>query len=147
MYRPKYFKIKELVCPHIYKQYGERAWDFFQEDFLRDLDTLREILGVPIVINNWSTGGQYSQSGTRCPFCELVQKDLKKGKLNMSTHAIFQGIDAKPQGGSIKSASQKVLENQDKFRAIKRMESISFTPTWLHLDTRGSHKGIKVFNP
>lgn len=147
MYKPKYFKIQELVCPHIYKQYGERGWDFFQENFLRDLDMLREILGVPIIINNYQSGGQYSQSGTRCPFCELIDKDLKKGKLNMSAHGLFQAVDIKPQGMSIKTAFQKVLDNQDKFRVIKRIENIEFTPTWLHVDTRGSHKGIKIFNP
>lgn len=146
MYKCKYFKLQELVCPDVYKQYGERAWEFFDVSFLKDLDLIRELLGVPIIINNWNTGGQYRESGLRCDLCNEVKKSTSKGKINMSAHR-NNGADLKPKGISIQKAKDLILNNQDKFQAFKRIESTEFTSTWLHIDCRGHHKGIKVFNP
>ena len=81
MYKCKYFKLQELVCPDVYKQYGEKAWEFFDESFLKDLDLVRELLGVPIIINNWNTEGQYKESGLRCDLCNEVKKVHLRGKL------------------------------------------------------------------
>lgn len=48
----KYFNIKELVCPHVYDKFGERAWIFLDTMALRMLLVLRrDILKVPLVCN------------------------------------------------------------------------------------------------
>ena len=36
MYKCKYFKIQELVCPHVYEKYGDKSWEFFNEEFLKE---------------------------------------------------------------------------------------------------------------
>ena len=51
-YRCIYFGIKELVSPIVYEKWKEQAWMFFDENVLRDLDTIRETYGSPIIINN-----------------------------------------------------------------------------------------------
>ncbi|MGL5023737.1 MAG: hypothetical protein ACRC5S_10565 [Cetobacterium sp.] len=147
MYRCKYFKIQELVCPHVYKKYGDKAWEFFNEDFLKDLDTVREVLGVPIIINNWHIKGQYKESGNRCPFCSIVAKKIANKELNMSMHNLCQAFDLKPKGLEIKKAIDMIMDNVHRFKVIKRIENPDHTPTWLHIDTKGHHKGIKIFNP
>ena len=68
----KNFKITELVCPHVYQRDGEKAWRYFSNEFLETLVAIRNILGLPMTINNWVGGGQYSQRGLRCNICDLV---------------------------------------------------------------------------
>lgn len=147
MYKCKYFKIQELVCPHVYKKYGDKAWEFFNKELLKDLDTVREVLGVVITINNWHIKGQYKESGNRCPFCSILAKKIDNKELNMSMHNLCQAFDLKPKGLEIKKAVDMIMDNVHRFKIIKRIENPNHTPTWLHIDTKGHHKGIKIFNP
>lgn len=147
MYKCKYFKLQELVCPHVYEKYGEKAWEFFDKNFLKDLDTVREVLGVPIIINNWKAGGSYSESGNRCTKCSIVSSNIEKGTLNMSAHNLFEAVDMKPKGLTIKESVEKIMDNSHRFKAIKRIEDPDYTSTWLHVDVRGHHEGIKLFKP
>lgn len=147
MYKCKYFKIQELVCPHVYKKYGDKAWEFFNKEFLKDLDTIREVLEVPIVINNWHIKGSYKESGNRCQLCSIVAKKIVNKELNMSMHNLYQAFDLKPKGLEIKKAVEMVMDNVHRFKVIKRIENPDYTLTWLHIDTKGHHKGIRIFNP
>lgn len=147
MYKCKYFKIQELVCPHVYKKYGDKSWEFFSEEFLKDLDTVREVLGVPIIINNWHVNGQYKESGNRCQFCSIVAKKITNKELNMSMHNLYRAFDLKPKNLEIKKAVEMIMDNVHRFKVIKRIENPDYTLTWLHLDTKGHHKGIRIFNP
>lgn len=147
MYKCKYFKIQELVCQHVYKKYGDKSWEFFSEEFLKDLDTVREVLGVPIIINNWHVNGQYKESGNRCQFCSIVAKKITNKELNMSMHNLYRAFDLKPKNLEIKKAVEMIMDNVHRFKVIKRIENPDYTLTWLHLDTKGHHKGIRIFNP
>ena len=147
MYKCKYFKIQELVCQHVYKKYGDKSWEFFSEEFLKDLDTVREVLGVPIIINNWHVNGQYKESGNRCQFCSIVAKKITNKELNMSMHNLYQAFDLKPKNLEIKKAIEMIMDNVHRFKVIKRIENPDYTLTWLHLDIKGHHKGIRIFNP
>ena len=52
VYKCKYFKIQELVCNHVMQSYSEeQIWSFLDEDLKKTLDIIREILGVPLTIN------------------------------------------------------------------------------------------------
>lgn len=66
----RYFNIKELVCPHVYEKFGERAWIFLDAMALRLLLVLRrDILKVPLVCNTKTL----TQRGLRCNRCEIVR--------------------------------------------------------------------------
>lgn len=147
MYKSKYFKVEELVCPHVYKKYGDKSLEFFSEDLLKDLDIIREVLRVPIIINNWHIKGQYKESGNRCPFCSIVAKKIANKELDMSMHNLYQAFDLKPKGLEIKKAVKMIVNNVQRFKTIKRIENPEFTPTWIHIDTKGHNKEIKIFNP
>ena len=61
MQKCKYFTIEEIVCPHIFKQYGEKAWIFVPTWMRETLDLLREHFNAPITINNYKWGGNLTQ--------------------------------------------------------------------------------------
>lgn len=141
MYKPKHYKIQELVCPHVYEKHGSKAWNFFHREFLQDLDRLRDLLGCPVIINDWHTGGSYSQSGLRCPLC-ATNEDF-----SMSAHNLGGAVDIRTGVYFSKQISEKIISNYRLFKSFKRIENILHTPSWCHIDTRGHHEGIVFFNP
>ena len=75
VYKCKYFKIQELVCNHVMQSYSEeQIWSFLDEDLKKTLDIIREILGVPLTINQPKM--KVYQRGLRCHLCNLVQNNL-----------------------------------------------------------------------
>ena len=43
-----YFRTEELVCPHVYKRFGERSLDFIDEKMKETLLVIREKLNRPM---------------------------------------------------------------------------------------------------
>ena len=148
MKKCKHFEIYEIVCPHIYEEYGEQAWQFVPQWMAETLDKLREFFNAPITINNYHWGGNLSQRGIRCIKCRLVQDRLKTGAIYASPHYTFQALDFNVKGMTAKEVYQTILDNQKEFKHIKRMENIEYTPSWTHIDTKptGQNK-IYIFNP
>ena len=62
-------------------------------------------------------------------------------------HNLYQAFDLKPKNLEIKKAIEMIMDNVHRFKVIKRIENPDYTLTWLHLDTKGHHKGIRIFNP
>lgn len=148
MKKCKYFSIEEIVCPHIYKQYGEQAWMFVPTWMRETLDLLREHFNAPITVNNYKWGGNLTQRGIRCIECRLVKERLEEGRPYASTHYTFQALDINIKGWSAKDVYEEILKNQKKFKHIKRMENIAYTPTWTHIDNKDIGKpNIYIFNP
>lgn len=68
-----YFKISELVCPHVLKKFGDDSWQFLDTALLETLLALRrDILRVPMVVNS----GSNTQRGLRCNRCNMVKSKL-----------------------------------------------------------------------
>lgn len=65
----------------------------------------------------------------------------------MSMHNLYQAFDLKHKGLEIKKAVEIIMDNVHRFKVIKRIENPDYTSTWLHVDTKGHHKGIRIFNP
>ena len=146
--KSKYFKIQELVSKAVYEKYGEKSWEFIDERLIKTLDLLREHFNAPITINNYKWGGNLTQRGIRCIECRLVKERLEEGRPYASTHYTFQALDINVKGWSAKDVYEEILKNQKKFKHIKRMENIAYTPTWTHIDNKDVGKtGIYIFNP
>lgn len=134
----QYFDIKELVCDHVYKRDAGMAWRYFPTEFLETLVAIREILGVPMVINAYRDG--MSQRGLRCNMCSLVAS--KKGKsLYMSAHILGQAFDATPKGMTAEEAREKIRQDADRLPYPIRMEK---DVSWLHVDTFDNGLGHKI---
>ena len=130
----KYFHIRELVCPHVYEKFGEQAWDFFDRRMLDNLLFIREGIGKPITVNNWSSGGNLSQRGIRCNVCSLVKEKTSLEKVYMSTHQQGTGVDFNVQGMSTQEVHRWIESHKDKFPHPFRIEKN--TTTWIHMDVR-----------
>ena len=137
----KYFSIKELVCPDVFKKWNERAWQFLDTDLLYCLLLLREtILCRPMYINNYDRG--YTQRGLRCNKCQIV-KD--KATVYLSMHLFGKAIDFTVQGMTPAEVRRKIIENAHLFPCQIRLEA---DVNWCHLDvmpTYNSTAKVTVF--
>ena len=133
------FQLKELVCPHCVKTYGDKAWQFLSTELLSTIYILRnEVVKKLMVVN---TGTTFTQRGLRCNICELV-----KGKTTpyMSAHCLGKAIDFHVNGMSAEEVRQLIKANIDKFEYPIRLEE---DVTWVHVDvyTLDSDKKLVTF--
>lgn len=138
-YRPTYFGIEELVCPEIFQERGERAWELLLPAALHTLDTIREHVG-PMTVNNWHVGGPYKDSGMR-HFGSTVGA-------RWSAHRFGMGFDCKFKNTTPQEVHAYILDHPSEFPFLTTLEAIKATPTWLHFDCRNHpYPMIWVVNP
>lgn len=133
MYKCKHFKIQELVSKLVYDRFKDFAWSFFDENVLKDLDTIRDYHKMPITINNWHLGGSLSQCGFRSNRDPLV---ASKNTLYCSAHMMGKAFDL--HSGNVKKlyADIEALYTAGKLKAITRIESAKSTKwAWCHIDS------------
>lgn len=136
----KYFDIRELVCPHTFKAFGERAWQFFDRDFLETLLIVRrDILKVEMTANNWHKGGIYSQRGFRCNICQLVKDKTLKNLIYLTSHSNGASIDFDAKGLTVDQVHAHIKANAHLLPVPVRMEK---GVTWNHLDTYDNGSGL-----
>lgn len=129
----KYFDISELVSKAVYTKYGQSAWRFFSTDLLETLIALRtEILKVPLVCNNWKSGGSYTQRGFRENTCELVAEKTKKGTMYLSAHTIGKGVDL--SSGKMTAAQMRTAIKKLAYKLPHKVR-VEDGVNWLHIDT------------
>ena len=137
----QFFSIEELVCPHAYRKWGQRCWQFLDTAFLETLYVIRkEILGVPMYCNI----GEYTQRGLRCNKCKMV---ANKSVSYLSAHVLGKAGDFSVQGMTAEEARQKIIENADRLPHPIRMEA---NVVWLHIDVLeqyGIDEKVHLFNP
>ena len=128
----QYFDIREIVCPHTYKKFEYKSWQFFDYQFLENLLILRrDVLKVPLTCNDWHKGGAFSQRGFRCNICQLTRDATAKGQIYLTAHANGAGIDLVSSKMAAEQMRQKIKEHQDLFTTPIRVEK---EVTWLHFD-------------
>ena len=121
-----FFDVSELVCPHTFARFGEKAWQFFDTATLNTLLVLRsEILRVPMTIN----AGESEQRGLRCNLCSIVKGQKKQ---YLSAHLMGKGFDVVSNEMSAQEMRDKIFENADKLPVPIRIED---GVSWLHFDT------------
>ncbi len=138
----RYFSIKELVSKAVYLKYGETAWQFFDIRLLETLLFIREELGLPITINDWSWGGSFDERGYRENTCDIVLGKTIKGLIYCSAHVAGQGIDFDVEGITAQEVRDWLIANQDKLPYPIRLEE---GVSWVHLDVRVTGKKIYLF--
>ena len=88
-----HFKAWELVCPHVYRKYGERSLTFADQRLLKWLTWFRDAIDRPVIANTYGDGGTLSQRGYRCNLCSLVKDKTLADEMYLSAHTRFQAID------------------------------------------------------
>lgn len=133
------FQLKELVCPHCVKTYGDKAWQFLSTELLSTIYVLRnEVIKKPMIVNNGTT---FTQRGLRCNMCQLVKS---KSTPYMSAHALGKAIDFHVNGMEAEEVRQIIKDNIDKFEYPIRLEE---GVSWCHCDvyTLDSNKKLVTF--
>ena len=98
-----YFKIRELVCPHILAKWGEKAWQFLDTAYLETLLVVRrDILQRPMTCNS----SNLTQRGVRCNMCEMVRQ---KDSVYMSAHILGKAGDFTVSGMSAEEARRMIM--------------------------------------
>ncbi len=137
-YQCVHFDLTELVPPDLLGQMGEKCWELFDPRLLLSLDMIREILHVPLFINDWAIGGKLKYRGFRPPHCP-------EGAA-LSQHRFGRAADI---------SSPKMGADQIRLRLIeinRVLHHITFiedkTPTWVHIDCRYSlSRSVTLFKP
>ena len=130
----RYFDIQELVCPHVYDKFGLYAWQFFDPRLLDVLLAIREGIGKPIIVNNWSNGGNFSQRGLRTNISPIVKEKTALEKLYVSAHLQGMGVDFNVQGMTTQEVHEWLKKNQILLPHPIRVEEN--TGDWIHIDSR-----------
>lgn len=135
----KYFKLSELVCPHVLAKHGSHSWQFFDTEALRVLLILRvDVLQVPLVCNT----GRLTQRGLRCNLCELVATATAKGNLYLTPHKFGKAWDLTSPQMTAAQMRSKILAKKSHFPMPIRLE---LDVNWLHIDTVDNGKGINPY--
>ena len=133
----QFFQVKELVCPHTYKQHGESSWRFLDTMYLWCLLVIRrDILRVRMDCNNGTT---LTQRGLRCNLCSLVKS---KSSLYLSAHAFGKAGDFSSPSMTAQQMRNTIIENADKLPCPIRVED---EVTWLHFDVMPFDSPEKVY--
>ena len=143
-YRPQFFDIKELVCPHVHKAFGEKAWMFLDDKALVILDWIRRSLDKPITVNDWADGGHYDERGLRCNLCPIVKTKTDNDKLYMSAHILGRAFDFDVQDWDASEVRVWIAANKNIIPYNIRLEN---SVNWLHFDTYDTGKKVYIFNP
>ena len=120
-----YFDLDELVCPHVYSKWGEKAWQFLDTDYLHCLLIVRrDILQKPMYCN----GKGKTERGLRCNRCSIVRG--KSGPY-LSAHVLGKAGDFTVVGMSAEDARKAIKENASKLPRNIRLEK---GVNWVHMD-------------
>lgn len=141
----EYFDLQEIVCPEVYKKYGQLAWLFFDPRLLATMLALRQRLNKAIYVNDWKEGGTDSQKGFRCIQCAEVKDHIKDNVLYVSEHMTGQGWDFQVEGLHAEEVRQYIITNKNLWPYPIRLED---GVSWIHLGTRndGSVGKVILFN-
>lgn len=135
----KNYIIQELVTPEIFASRGQRAWELIDARAAQMLQALRDRFG-PCTVNNWHNGGSYKESGLRDPSTKIGA--------TYSQHKYGRAFDCKFRSATPHEVFDEVRRNHGKFQFITTLEDVTYSPTWLHFDTRLHDKGgIWVVRP
>lgn len=135
----KYFDIKELVPKEVYYKYRDDCIKLFDPRAIKVLENVREILGVPLICNNWAAGGFRNNSGFREPNSPVGVKN--------SFHKKGMAFDLTSKYMTAKEMREKLEKEQDKLIQPIRVEKWEGDKeiTWLHIDISPNTHGKKIY--
>lgn len=140
----KYFKIQELVDEAVYNKWRSKAWQFIDLSLIESLLIVREGLGKPITINNWSYGGRFDERGLRHNVSDMV---INKTQPYLSAHMMGKAVDFDVKGMTAEEVRDWICDNEALFPHKIRLEhKMKDKPiTWVHLDVFDYSKNPHIY--
>lgn len=121
----RFFDIDELVCKHTLVEWGERAWQYLDTDYLHTLLVIRrDIIQKPMYCNSYGL----NQRGLRCNLCPIVEE---KKDIYLSSHILGKAGDFTVSGMTAEEARQKIKQFAHRLPCNIRLEG---GVSWLHID-------------
>lgn len=129
-----HFIIEEFVPKELFAQFGDKSIWFIDQRIIDIAETIRTRFNLPVIINNWHTGGQFNNRGFRMPDAAVGGK--------LSQHKFGRGIDINVQGKTAQEVYKDIVENFSIYSktGLTTVEDISFTAGWTHLDCRKTNQ-------
>lgn len=123
--------LDEVICPEIYRLFGESSIRFMDVRVVMAWQYIREITGKPVHFNNWWNGGDLDERGLRLFTTKTGAK--------YSMHKYGNALDGSVEGMTSAQVHDLILDekNQTYFiqnGMITRLEDLDYTPTWVHTD-------------
>ncbi len=144
VYRPQFFKLQELICPHVYNRFGDMAWLFLDDKCVIILDWLRRSLDKPIAVNDWHEGGRFDERGLRCIQCSLVKERQEQGVVYVSAHLLGRAYDFDVDGMTADEVRVWLALNKSQIPYNIRLER---NVSWVHMDTYDNGNKLTFFSP
>jgi len=142
----KNFIVQEFIYPELYAEICDDSATMMNPAIYNIAQLLRDLVGKPVTINNWNTGGSYKESGLRSPNTKTGAKK--------SAHKSGEAIDCKIKGMSSYEMAAIVQKNWQAFKSagLTEIENPSSTEgkynDWLHLSCRATGlETLKIINP
>ena len=127
-----YFDIQELVGPIEYSRFGNNCWRYLRTELLHTILVVRrDILKVPMYVNNWALGGSLKERGLRCNISSISKDKTMDGILYMSGHSFGAAIDFDAKGMTAESVRKKIIMNELLLPYPIRIEN---GVSWVHID-------------
>lgn len=127
-----YFDIQELVGPIEYSRFGNNCWRYLRTELLHTILVVRrDILKVPMYVNNWALGGSLKERGLRCNISSISKDKTMDDILYMSGHSFGAAIDFDAKGMTAESVRKKIIMNELLLPYPIRIEN---GVSWVHID-------------
>jgi hypothetical protein len=124
-----HFYLDELVPKEIYMTFYEKSIMFLDPRTKDIIEGVRNYFGVPLIINNWWTGGNRHNSGFVLP------EDNTESKY--SQHLFGRGYNLWfPPKTNYEKIRETIRERYDSFKKMEITTIESDTPDHLHIDCR-----------
>lgn len=126
------FYIDEFVRPDFYKKWGARSIHWIRPEVITIAQFLRDRYKIPMVINNWATGGSRKNSCLRYPIADIGAGDSLH-KFGGAADPTFIGQDPT----FYDAIRLDIIQNWHSIFAPLGLTTIEQnTKTWLHYDVR-----------
>lgn len=130
----QYFDLTELVCPHVYKKFGGKSWQFLDTCLLETIYVLRTaIIKKPMYANNWTTKAtiKYGERGLRCNLSKESKLKTESNSVYMSAHCNGCALDFIVEKMSAEEVRQLIIKNKHLLPYPIRIED---KVSWVHID-------------
>ena len=134
IYKPTHFELRELVPPDVFKALGDQAWILIDPRIAWTLDAIRNKFGKAITVNNWHTGGPFSQRGFR------NHDDV--GAV-YSQHRYGNAVDFDIEGMTAEQFRDDLKKNPND-PAYQYITACELGTNWIHIDVRPAFHGTGV---
>lgn len=137
----KYFDVKELVPKEVWEELGdEGSLKLLNPAALKALEEVREIIGIPLICNNWASGGSRNYCGYRQQNCPIGAKG--------SQHKKGNAFDLISNSKSARLMRYELEQNKMKLSIpirIEKWDQKGVETTWLHIDTKNFTGNEKIY--